>query len=195
MLPNIFWHFFIFYFFFILLPTFEATVEPLVNVVNADVSSGFHQVEETGIDHRKSKQEKKKEDKKDELENGEKIDENHYKKKLIEMIEKLKNEAVKKGNQDKFNETAMPFIQTITDTGKMQKCFNTVIEIKKFDKEILQFFKNAPMFENFVKYFYTRSENIKKIKKTSKTLKKNFAVCLYVIKKVKTFEKRGFKEY
>ncbi|CAK5115150.1 unnamed protein product [Meloidogyne enterolobii] len=111
------------------------------------------------------------------------------------MIEKLKNEAVKKGNQDKFNETAMPFIQTITDTGKMQKCFNTVIEIKKFDKEILQFFKNAPMFENFVKYFYTRSENIKKIKKTSKTLKKNFAVCLYVIKKVKTFEKRGFKEY
>nr|CAD2159694.1 unnamed protein product [Meloidogyne enterolobii] len=167
MLSNIFWHFLIFNC-FLILSTFETT-ENLTG--NADVSSGYFHVEETGVDHQ-SKNGEGEEDANMKFKNGGKQTENNYAGKMNEMAE----EARTLKNFDEYRKVALPFIETITDDDKIQKCFNKVIDIKEFDEIILQFFKNASMFGKFVEHFNNRYKVIKGSKKTSKTLKHNFEI-------------------
>ncbi|CAK5118596.1 unnamed protein product [Meloidogyne enterolobii] len=165
-----FWHFFVLYSFLILFTTF-------VEISSVNASGGINPESPKGegsvVDHEKLKNVK------DRAENGEA---ENYNKNLIKNLEPLIKEMVAKiveiGNEEEFEGIILPFIKTITDIDNIQACFNKVIEIKMFDKSILQFFKNASTFERFVEYFNKRYEVIKNSKKTSKTLKNNLEVCL-----------------
>ncbi|CAK5118582.1 unnamed protein product [Meloidogyne enterolobii] len=166
MLPNICWHFSIFYCFIMLLAIFDD---------NSSANASFFKSKRSHVGYQKLEKVD------DEAENGEL--ENEGKQPKIDYEEKFKEmevEAKLVGNFEKYKKIALGFIETITDFENIDKYIAKFDDLKTLDKEILKFFKNAPSFKKFIDHFSKRYQAINTSKNTSKTLKKNFEVCLYI---------------